>query len=323
MIAIEVEGLTKSFGPHQVLHGIDFQIQSGTVAGFLGPNGAGKSTTIRILMGLIHATSGQARVFGQPVQAKGIAIRRKIGYLPGDVHLYRNLTGKTLIRDVELSRGVSCFENAIRLAEMLSLDLCVRIGRYSSGMKQKLGIILSLMHEPELLILDEPTSALDPLVRKTVFDLLREFAGRGKTLLFSSHTLNEVEQLCDEVIILRAGRIVEHQTIDELKQKSVRRVTLEFNRNAKTLQSFKQAGGLNQENFHPMKVSATVVRGSWSGNAQDLLTFLQKANPDGFSVEPPDLEDLFLAYYSSDLPKTGRSEMDSESQSDICPGSEV
>lgn len=291
MLAIETKKLTKTYHSKEVLHAIDLNIESGKIVGFLGPNGAGKSTTIRILMGLIHATSGSAEILGRPIKTMSHELRERIGYLPGEVNLYKNLSGKGTIRFVARARGRQCEAYATELAKRLDLDLNIKVGKHSSGMKQKLGLILALMHEPDLLILDEPTSALDPLVKKTVFDLLHEFCQGERTVLFSSHSLNEVDELCDEVVILRAGSIVEHQAIDRLKEKAVRRIRLEFTQMKSTPQ---------HSCFHLKNKKNREVAGSWTGSTVELLKFIESANPDNFVVEPPDLEDLFLAYYSGD-----------------------
>lgn len=289
MLAIKTQGLAKQFGPKKVLHGIDLEVATGKRVGFLGPNGAGKSTTIRILMGLIQATAGTATLLGRDAFRRGREARNKIGYLPGEVNLYKSMTGLATIAYTSRVRKIDCVSQAKQLAQRLDLDLHLKVSKFSSGMKQKLGLILAVMHDPDLLVLDEPTSALDPLIKKTVSDLLREFSDRGKTVLFSSHTLNEVEDLCDEVIILRSGRIVEHQSISRLKDMAVRRVILEMNPNVPTPQD---------PHFNFRKQQGREVHGTWSGSPAGLLDFLQTTQVSNFVVERPDLEDLFMTYYS-------------------------
>ncbi len=210
---IEISALRKSYGEVEVLHGIDFAVQPGRLVGFLGPNGAGKTTTIRILLGLIRASSGIANLFGVGSRQYGKRVRRDVGYLPGEIHFYTNLTGRATVEFLARARRVDCRNEIRRLAEAFDLELGKPVRKYSSGMKQKLGLIQALMHKPQLLVLDEPTNGLDPLVRKSLFVELRQVVSENRTVLFSSHTLSEVEELCDDVVMLRDGNIVERQSI--------------------------------------------------------------------------------------------------------------
>ncbi len=296
MTVIETHQLCKFYGSSQVLHSIDMQIEQGRLVGFLGPNGAGKTTTIRILMGLLSGSSGSVRIFDKPVDKFGKQIRQEIGYLPGDVHLYSNMTAIALLKFLAAARYRNCLSEAMRLSEVFSLDLSKRVRSYSTGMRQKLGLIQALMHRPDLLILDEPTSSLDPLIRNAVFDELRAVTRQGRTVLFSSHSLDEVETLCDEVIILRDGQIVEHQSIDLLKKKALRKIQIVFaTENADltaapvelTVSSFKRR----------------VLIGTWSGNIGELLHWLRGFNIVDLIIERPDLGDLFIRYYTGPLRK--------------------
>ena len=291
MSAIKVEKLCKSYGSQEVLHQIDLSVGRGKLVGFLGPNGAGKTTTIRILMGLLTSDSGVAEIFGQNCNKWGKQLRSEIGYLPGDVHFYPNITGRSTLRFFADARRKNAMDEIERLGHLFDLELDKTVRRYSTGMRQKLGLIQALMHKPQLLILDEPTSGLDPLVRQSVFSELRNVVKEGRTVLFSSHSLNEVEELCDEVVILRAGEIVEHQEIEILRERALKHVEITFNGNNTRPGSFPpQLQVLKQENGQ--------VHGTWSGEIEILLNWLGDYDVEDLIIERPDLNDLFITYYS-------------------------
>ena len=290
---IHCKNLRKNYGFHSVLHDVDFSIEPGRLTGFLGPNGAGKTTTIRILLGLLNPTSGQSSIFGKSSQTDGKSIRCDIGYLPGDVNLYPRLTGRRTLEFMARARRKNCDDEIDRLAQSLGLELDKRVRNYSTGMRQKLGLIQALMHKPQLLILDEPTSALDPLIRKTVFAELKSVVQDGRSVLFSSHSLSEVEELCDEVIVLREGRIVEQQLISTLQSKALRNVEIVF----------------ASEEAIPSKLpdlltgrtrDGATIKGVWTGNTKELVQWLGQREVIDLIVAKPDLSDLFLAYYESD-----------------------
>ncbi len=290
MNVIETSGLRKSYGATEVLHGIDLHVRKGRLVGFLGPNGAGKSTTIRVLVGLIRASAGSALVKGMDCRRRGREIRGDVGYLPGEVRFYPAMSGRATLNFYARARRRSCVDEIRRLAELFDLNLNKKTRAYSSGMKQKLGLIQALMHEPDLLILDEPTTGLDPLVRKSVFAELRRIVDQGRTILFSSHSLGEVEELCDDVIILREGRVIEQEEIGILQQRALRRVTIIWSDAGKI-------PGQLPGNFQVTERDGHVVRGNWSGSTPSLIAWLNDLNLDDVTIEPPDLEDLFLTYY--------------------------
>ncbi|MEM7455021.1 MAG: ABC transporter ATP-binding protein [Planctomycetota bacterium] len=319
MKPIEISSLNKSYGNHQVLRNISFFFEKGKLVGFLGPNGAGKTTTIRILLGLISATSGTATVFGNDVRTHGSRLRSRIGYLPGDVHLYPGMTGRRTLNFFANARRLDCASEIRRLAHVFQLNLDKRVRSYSTGMRQKLGLIQALMHRPELLILDEPTSALDPLIRQSVFSELRKVVDDGRTVLFSSHSLNEVEELCDEVIILRDGVIVEQQRIEVLRQQALRKVTIEFSSPvpdvlpdeltatritgaSSTSAAAKTGQGTGSAKAHSPVAPAegNVVVGAWKGEMKTLIDWLSHHDVKDVIIERPDLNDLFIAYYSGE-----------------------
>lgn len=290
MKIVKTESLCKSYGKHQILHSVDLHVDSGKLVGFLGPNGAGKSTTIRILAGLLSISSGTAKIFGQSVVEFGKQIRHEIGYLPGDVHLYSNMTGKQLLQFFIRARRIDCMSEVDRLANVFDLDLSKNIRKFSTGMKQKLGLIQAMMHKPKLLILDEPTSALDPLVREEVFKELRNVIEEKRTVLFSSHSLSEVESLCDEVIVLRNGSVVEQQTIQELKNRALRKIQIVFSAN--------DSPGDTPSNLKVFEFKDRNLHGTWSGSIQPLLQWIEQQSIEDVTIERPDLNDLFMSYYS-------------------------
>ena len=289
MNVIQTEKLSKSYGAQRVLHDIDLQVKTGRLVGFLGPNGAGKTTTIRILLGLLRASSGKAEIFGKPARQHGKQIRAEIGYLPGDVHLYPNMTGRSMLEFMARARRTECSAEIDRLATLFDLQLNKTVRKYSTGMRQKLGLIQALMHRPKLLILDEPTSGLDPLVRKSVFDELRNVIADGRTVLFSSHSLDEVEELCDEVIILRNGKIVEQQLIETLRKRALRRIEVVFAESIPT--------ELPNE-FQSINQTANSILGTWTGDMKKLLDWVALLDVVDLIIERPDLNDLFITYYS-------------------------
>jgi len=298
MNAIEARALAKSYGAVQALAGVDLTVPAGSIFGFLGPNGAGKTTAMRILMGLLRASGGRASVLGLDVWRDSATIRAQVGYLSGDVRLYEWMSGRRLADYCNRSRGGGHDDEIERLRERLDLNLDRPIRDYSRGMKQKLGLITALLHRPKLLILDEPTTGLDPLVQQTLYDELRAAAGEGRTVLFSSHTLSEVEQLCDRVAIIRAGRIIEDSTIARLRERAIRRVELRMS-NDELRRTTWPADWLAIESR-----DGTAV-GAWKGTAQGLLAWLASVRMEDVTIGAPDLEDLFAAYYRDD---TGRCE---------------
>lgn len=287
---VQCQSLKKSYGKHEVLKSVDFEVAAGRLVGFLGPNGAGKTTTIRILLGLLNPTAGESLIFGRSSRKHGRSLRSEIGYLPGDVHLYSNLTGRRVLNFFSSARKKDCSDEIDRLSDAFDLELDRKVRKYSTGMKQKLGLIQAIMHQPRLLILDEPTSALDPLIRKSVFAELKQIVSEGRTVLFSSHSLEEVEQLCDEVIIIRDGEIVEQQMIEKLREKALRRITICADNATQFLTDF-------PNEFEILSREDNTVKGTWSGDVNELTGLLSRFTLNDLTIEAPDLNDLFLAFY--------------------------
>lgn len=225
-VAVSAQSLTKSFGRREVLHGVDFTVAAGSVFGVIGPNGAGKTTTMRCLLDIIRPSSGQVRVLGVDPRTGGPGLRRRIGYLPGELFLEGRVTGRTLLAHYQAISGPVPPGRIDALAERLGLDLDRHTRKLSKGNKQKLGLVQAFMHQPELLILDEPTSGLDPLVQQEFHGMVREARHRGQTIFLSSHVLSEIQQTADTVAILRDGRIIAVESVGGLQAGAVRRIRL-------------------------------------------------------------------------------------------------
>ncbi len=223
---ITTHDLTKYYGKVRGIDGVNLQVRRGEIFGFLGPNGAGKTTTIRILLDLIRPTSGHALVFGLDTQHHSVAIRQRLGNLPGDAAMYDTLKGGDVLKLLGSFRGADGMGRMEEMAERLELDLTRTIRTYSRGMKQKLAVIQAVMHDPELMIMDEPTLGLDPLVQREFYMFLLEERDRGKTIFLSSHILPEVERVCDRVGIVRDGNLVAVEEVEALKRRKVRRMEL-------------------------------------------------------------------------------------------------
>jgi len=277
----------------RVLHDVALRVPEGALFGFLGPNGAGKTTTIRILLGLLRATAGQATILAQDAWRAGPRLRRDTGYLPGDLRLYPQLTGRQTLEFLDAVRGSRSTDAIQRLARRFDLDLAKKVREYSRGMKQKLGLMQAMMHRPKLLILDEPTIALDPLVRETLFAELRDIAKQGSSVLFSSHTLSEVDQLCDWVGILRHGKLIEQAETSSLRARSVRRVEVAFKPGAPRPASLPSGLKVTCQDDHRMVASHR-------GEVGPLLDWIHECQVNDVSIEKPSLEDLFMTYYADD-----------------------
>jgi ABC-2 type transport system ATP-binding protein len=293
--AINIQQLSRHYGQRRGIEDVNLSVHAGEIFGFLGPNGAGKTTTIRILMGLLHANSGVATIQGLDCWSHSAEIKRSVGYLPGDVRLYPWMTGKNALAIVGDIRGRALIEDSGReLLERFQLDDNVPVRKMSRGMRQKLGLVLALAHRPQLLILDEPTSGLDPLMCDELYRYLREAAASGTTVFFSSHTLSEVELLCERVAIVREGRIVAAESIDVLRRKSRRSVTLRF------------LPGVNVEHGEPPDFleitdrTSSIWRGELTGTTPQLVAWAAGQPLEDLEVSPPSLESLFRRYYTAE-----------------------
>ena len=226
MSVIVAKDLCRTYGSRRGISDVNLTISAGEIFGFLGPNGSGKSTTIRVLMGLLRASSGTARIFGQDCWSEGSTIRRDVGYVAGDVRLYSWLTTRRGLGMISKIHGRDLLPNGLKLAERFRLEPDLVVRKMSRGNRQKVALVLALAHSPRLVILDEPTSGLDPLMQDTLMMCLRELASEGRTVMFSSHTLSEVETLCDRIAIVRDGQIVEDSTLIALKAQAPRQIVV-------------------------------------------------------------------------------------------------
>jgi beta-exotoxin I transport system ATP-binding protein len=288
---IRTEGLNKVYGKRRGLAGLDLDVRPGEVYGFLGPNGAGKTTTIRILLDLIRPTDGRVFVLGRDPRSGGRALRRRIGYLPGDFAVGGGQTAGELLGHLGYLRGGVPPARVASLAERLELDLGVRIGSLSKGNRQKIAVVQAFMHQPELLILDEPTTGLDPLIQERFLGLVAEARAAGQTVFMSSHVLSEVQQSADRVGIVRDGRMVAVEAVDALRRRAVRRVEVEFGAPV-TAEAF---AGLPE--VLDIRVEGTTLTCRLAGRADPLIKALARHDVASLIVREPDLEELFFTYY--------------------------
>ena len=291
--AIYAEGLTKAFGRTQALDGLDLTVHTGEVHGFLGPNGAGKTTTIRVLLGLMRADGGTARLLGGNPWQDATELHRRLAYVPGDVTLWPNLTGGEVIDLLGRLRGGLDVRRRDELIERFDLDPRKKGRTYSKGNRQKVALVSALASDVELLVLDEPTSGLDPLMEEMFRQVIAEEAGR--TVLLSSHILSEVEALCDRVTIIRAGRSVESGTLADLRH---------LGRIAIDAELASVPGGLGSlPGVHDLDVSGTRVRLSVDQSELDgVMRQLAAAGLRNLVSRPPTLEELFLRHYQHEEP---------------------
>jgi ABC-2 type transport system ATP-binding protein len=292
--AIETERLTKSYGASRGVADLDLAVPVGVVFGFLGPNGAGKTTTIRVLLDLLRPTSGVARVVGLDSRRDSVAIRRRVGYLPGDPALYERISARELLAWLGKLRGVDTAPEVERLAERFTLELDRPIHSLSKGNRQKVALVQAFMHRPELLILDEPTAGLDPLVQHEFQALVHEVVRDGCTVFLSSHVLDEVQHLCHHVGILREGRLVAVEAVEDLRARAVREVTIRFATPVDPV-PFRSLPGVRD-----VEARETALHFHLAGSADALVKLAGRYEVLDFTSTPPDLDTLFLHYYSDD-----------------------
>jgi ABC-2 type transport system ATP-binding protein len=298
--AIEVSGLVKSYGKTVALDGLDLSVASGEVHGFLGPNGSGKTTTIRILLGLLRADAGEARLLDGDPWRDAVQLHRRLAYVPGDVTLWPTLSGGEVIDLLGRLRGGLDPKRKETLLQLFELDPTKKSRAYSKGNRQKVALVAALASDVELLILDEPTSGLDPLMEAAFRGCVEEERLRGRTVLLSSHILSEVEALCDRVTIIRAGRAVETGSLAELRHLTRTSVAAELSG---------QPAGLDElTGVHDLLVDPGQDGGSRvrceidSDKLEDLLRVLVDAGVRTLTSQPPTLEELFLRHYSDETP---------------------
>jgi ABC-2 type transport system ATP-binding protein len=288
--AIVIESLAKSYGKVQAVRGISMSVERGEIFGFLGPNGAGKTTTIRCMLDVIRPTTGAIRVLGLDAQRDGRAMHQHIGYLPGDVRLPGRMTGKQIINYFANLQGR---EPVLlnKLVERFDVEMKRPLKGYSKGMRQKIGIVLAFMCDPDVLILDEPTSGLDPLLQKIFNEFLLEEQARGKTIFMSSHIMSDVEKICQRVAVIRKGELVTVEAVEALREKAGQQITVEFG-NAVSEQELARIPGVSM---------LTKTNGSYhfniSGSMDPLIKALSQHEVIRLNSQEAPLEEVFLKFY--------------------------
>jgi ABC-2 type transport system ATP-binding protein len=289
---ISTGGLTKHYGKVVALTDLTLDVRPGEIFGFLGPNGAGKSTMIRTLLGYLHATSGSATVLGLDVASQSVEIRRRTGYLPGGIALYDALSGEAVLdylADLQGREPYRRYELCERL-QLIGPVLKRKVRDYSRGMRQKLGVIQALQHDPELAILDEPTEGLDPLMQHAFYAIVGDLRREGRTIFFSSHILSEVERVCDRVAIIRAGHLMAIHDVPALLARRRRRITLRWRGTAPRLDG---VPGVEDVMTDGDRVTATL-----SGEVAPFVRAIASPSLEDLTIEPASLEEAFLEYYA-------------------------
>ncbi|MGI9584216.1 MAG: ABC transporter ATP-binding protein [Acidimicrobiia bacterium] len=294
--AISTDKLTKHYGDVKALIDLDLEVRPGEVFGFLGPNGAGKTTAIRTLMDEIRATSGSATIVGLDTHKDSVEIRRHLGYLPSDLTMYPNLTGKDTITYFSNLRGGVDWTVVESIAARLDADLSKKVGDLSTGNRQKVGLIQAFMNQPALIIMDEPSAGLDPLVQREFQNMMREIADDGRAVFLSSHTLSEVQRVADRVGIIREGHLVAVESVQSLRSKAIRRVDLYFDEPVEA-SVFERIDGVRS-----CEVTNHHASLSFDGHMDELLSAASSHYTlVDINTQEEDLEEIFLTYYQDEV----------------------
>lgn len=289
-IILEIKELTKYYDHFLALDHLNLQLYQGKIFGFIGPNGAGKSTTIRTIMHLISKNSGQVFFQGKELLADDLTAKAMIGYLPSEIHLYEDLKIKDMLDYHESFFAKDIHHRRLQLVQKLKLDETRKIEELSLGNLKKLGIILALMHEPKLLILDEPTSGLDPIMQQTFYEILLEEKKKGTTIFYSTHILNEVSRLCDRVGIIKDGKLLKIETIEDIRCKNLKYVSITSPNVEKIVADFQLTE----------KPKGNTIRFKNELSANQLIKKLSLYNIDNLIIEEASIEDIFLHYYTEE-----------------------
>jgi ABC-2 type transport system ATP-binding protein len=292
--AILTDRLTKFYGQHRGIEELTMIVEQGEVFGFLGPNGAGKTTTIRTLLDLLHPSRGSARIFGLDSRADSVAIRARLGNLPGDFGFGNHTSGREALSLLARLRHVGGLDRAEELATRFRADFARPLGQLSRGNRQKIGLILAIFHRPELLILDEPTSGLDPLMQEEFLALIGEERERGCTVFLSSHELDEVERVCDRVGIIRDGRLIAVERVAELVGKTQRRVSVEF---AEPIDPGELRGCAG---VSALEADGAHVTFGIAGDIDPVIKAIARHTIVDIDFARPTLEEIFLTYYQDE-----------------------
>lgn len=289
MAIIKTENLTKSYGKSRGIINLNLKVNEGEFFGFIGPNGAGKSTTIRTLLGLISPTSGKAEIFGKDISSHKTEILSDIGYMPSEATFYNRMKVKEVIEFSAKMRKKNCSAESEKLCERLALDTGKRIEELSLGNRKKVSIVCAVQHKPRLCILDEPTSGLDPLMQKEFFDILKELNSEGTTIFLSSHVLSEIQKNCSRTAIIKDGRIIATDSVENLSRTNAKRVTIH---------------GINSlpENLNAKSVEKTsdYISFLYSDDIKKLLETASRLPVNDITITEPSLEEIFMHYYEKD-----------------------
>lgn len=287
-IVLEVQNLTKYYGNTIGIENLSLKLREGEIFGFIGPNGAGKSTTIRSIVNLINKTKGKVLIDNEEYTKNNLKIKEKIGYLPSEINLYGDLTVKQMLDFHESFYKKNIHSRRIELVKKFELDEKKKIDTLSLGNLKKLGIVLAFMHEPKILILDEPTSGLDPIMQDVFYNLLKEEKNKGNTIFYSTHILNEVSKICDTVGIIKDGKLIKVEKIEEIYNKSLALVTIISPQIKEIIKDLK---------INPIIVDSNTIKFSNTLSPTDLIKKLSKYKIDKILIEEATIEDLLLHYY--------------------------
>lgn len=286
MKVIETKNLTKYYGKSRGILDLNLEVEEGDIFGFIGPNGAGKSTTIRTLLGLISASSGEGTVFGMDIHTETKNILKRVGYMPGEANFYQSMRVRDMIKLSADLRKKDCQKKAASLCERLQLDTNKKMEELSLGNKKKVSIVCALQHEPDLYILDEPTSGLDPLMQQEFFQLLKEENKRGATIFLSSHVLSEIQNYCKHAGIVKDGKLIMVNSVSEMSKSNTKRILI---------QGIDQLPAL--EGVVNLEQSKEGFQFLYQGNMPDLIETLQGLPIQNMNISDPTLEEIFLHFY--------------------------
>ena len=289
MKAIQTTNLTKYYGKARGIIDLSLSVEQGEFFGFIGPNGAGKSTTIRTLLGLIAPTSGEARIFEKDIVKDHISVLEQIGYLPSEAVFYPGMRVKDVLKLSADLRRKNCSEEAKKLCDRLQLDSSRKVDELSFGNRKKVGIVCALQSNPDLLILDEPTSGLDPLMQREFFEILKERNRHGTTVFLSSHVLSEIQRNCTRAAIIREGRLIACDSVEQLSQSNAKRISIHGKVDLSGL-----------DGIRDKKEGEDSVSFLYTGDINKLLRILSAGQLSDISISEPDLEEIFLHYYEKE-----------------------
>lgn len=306
--AIEIRNLSKYYGKARGVIDVNLNIEEGDFYGFIGPNGAGKSTAIRVLLGLIRPTEGEAHLFGTDVRGKGVRILKDIGYMPAEAIFYSGMQVKEILKLSAKLHGLDCTTEAAKLCERLELDVAKRVDELSFGNRKKVSIVCALQHNPRLCILDEPTSGLDPLMQREFFALLEERNRQGTTIFLSSHILSEVQRYCRNAAIISAGRILVADSLKNLSHTSVKRVSISpaVTHDEKSMKQFEKTilARLAVDSAKDVQIDDRIVSFLYSGDVSTLVQVIATLPVSDVNISEPPLDEIFLHYYEHGVAET-------------------